>query len=145
MNSKSPIHEGAPYKRYPSGDFSVDPDECMGCGAPPIEAPDLMEFAKSSEGYWQCRFVRQPQNQEEKNQACRGGWASCCGAAAYRGKDRRIIERIAILNANKGQFAESLTVDRVAPFVTEHSTQAQRPILSTPKPGFLESLLKRLK
>lgn len=37
-------------------DFYVDPIDCMGCGYPPILAPDLMEFAKSDEGYWQCRF-----------------------------------------------------------------------------------------
>jgi hypothetical protein len=141
MDSMLPL----PDERYPPGDFHIDPVECMGCGAPPIEAPDLMEFATSAEGYWQCRFVRQPQNQEEENQACRGVWASCCGAAAYRGKDQRIIERIAILNANKGKFSENFRIDRVSPFVTEKRDEPQRPILSTPQPGLLESLLKRLK
>lgn len=87
-------------------DFYVDPIECMGCGAPPIAAPDLMKFATSEDGYWQCSFLRQPSNREEEDQACRGVWASCCGAADYRGKDRRIIERIAILNANKGHFPD---------------------------------------
>jgi hypothetical protein len=87
-------------------DFYVDPIECMGCGYPPALAPDLMEFAKSDDGYWQCRFVRQPQNQAEEYQACKGVWGSCCGAAAYKGSDKRIIERIAVLNANKGQSPE---------------------------------------
>lgn len=32
-------------------DFYVDPVECMGCGYPPVLAPDLMEFAKGAEGY----------------------------------------------------------------------------------------------
>jgi hypothetical protein len=47
-------------------DFCVDPLECMGCGYPPVLAPDLMGFAKSNEGYWQCRFVRQPQIKRKK-------------------------------------------------------------------------------
>ena len=87
-------------------DFYVDPVECMGCGAPPLEAPGLMAFAEKESGCWQCSFVKQPKGREEEDQACKAVWASCCGAAAYRGKDKRIIERIAVLNANKGTFYE---------------------------------------
>jgi hypothetical protein len=110
-----------------------------------MEAPGLMAFAQSDKGYWQCRFFRQPENRAEEDQACRGVWASCCGAAAYRGKDKRIIDRIAVLDANKGHFPEGSEINRVAPSRVQRSHESDRPVLSTPKPGFLESFFRRLK
>ncbi len=110
-----------------------------------MEAPDLMIFAQSDKGLWQCRFVRQPESRADEDQACRGVWASCCGAAAYRGKDKRIIDRIAILNANKGDFPEGSEINYVASSRVQRFHERDRPILSTPKPSFLESLVRRFK
>ena len=73
------------------GDWRVDRNVCMGCNAPPAQAPDLMAF---SERRNQCYFKRQPTTPGETERACRAAWASCCNAVQYHGTDAAIQDRI---------------------------------------------------
>jgi hypothetical protein len=55
------------------GDFYVAKDECITCGAPEAEAPDLMAFDESENS---CYFRRQPSTPTELDQAVRAVWVS---------------------------------------------------------------------
>ncbi len=86
------------YERNPHnapGPFYVVKDECMACGAPEMEAGDLMSHDSTS----QCFFVRQPQSADDINAAIRGTLASCCGAVRYGGGDKEILRRFAEIDA----------------------------------------------
>jgi hypothetical protein len=74
------------------GDFYVAADECMACGAPEAEAPELMAHDDTASS---CYFVRQPRSAEELSRAIAAVHASCCGAVRYGGDDRLIQARIA--------------------------------------------------
>jgi hypothetical protein len=66
----------------------------MACEAPVLEAPDLMDF-QGEPGYThQCRFHRQPETQEELQQAINAVQACCCRAVRYAGHDKTILDRI---------------------------------------------------
>lgn len=71
------------------GDFYVEADSCMLCGAPEAEAPMLM--GHSDEG---CYFIRQPQTEEEIEFAINAMAVSCISAVRYGGIDQKIIKRI---------------------------------------------------
>ena len=73
------------------GDFYVAKDECITCGAPEAEAPDLMDF---DHGVRSCYFERQPSTPAEVEQAIRAVWVSCCRAVRYRGSDPEIQRRL---------------------------------------------------
>ena len=74
------------------GDWVVDHETCMACGAPPVEAPDLMHLGTGP--YPQCYFKKQPESPEEVDQACRAAWASCCDQVQYVGDDPAIHRRM---------------------------------------------------
>jgi len=44
-----------------------------------------------------CYFKKQPQSDDETNQAILAVWASCCGAVRYGGEDTDILRRLAEL------------------------------------------------
>ena len=71
------------------GDFYVRANECIHCGAPEDEAPDLMRTRADG-----CFFVKQPETPEETERAVRAVRASCCEAVQYSGRDPAILERL---------------------------------------------------
>jgi hypothetical protein len=86
--------DGMDQVRHPEnarGPFFSDPEQCMACGAPQVQAPTLMGTDKET---GQCFFLRQPTTPEEAEQACRAMEVSCCGAVRYSGDDPVILERL---------------------------------------------------
>jgi hypothetical protein len=75
--------------RNAPGDFYVQCDVCLQCGAPEAEAPDLivMDF----DG---CYFKKQPETPEELEQAISAVAVSCISAVRYGGSDQKIIRRL---------------------------------------------------
>jgi hypothetical protein len=71
------------------GDFYVEKDSCTLCGAPEVEAMGLM--GHSDEG---CYFIRQPETEEEIEQAINAIAVSCVAAVRYGGTDQKIIKRL---------------------------------------------------
>ena len=78
------------------GPFFTEKDCCIQCHAPEAEAPALMAFDEASGS---CYFRRQPVTAEEREQACRAVWVSCCDAVQYDGSDPAIHARIEELRA----------------------------------------------
>ena len=66
--------------------------ECLACGAPEHEAPEL--FAPLEGGNFDTYFVRQPVSNEELERACRAAEVCCVGAVRYAGVDAAIIRRL---------------------------------------------------
>jgi len=66
--------------------------ECLFCGAPEAEAPDLL--AELSEGNLTTYFVRQPRTAEEIERACRAALVCCVDDLRYGGTDPKIITRL---------------------------------------------------
>ena len=73
------------------GDFYVTKDECITCGAPEAEAPDIIEHSEKNDG--QCFFKKQPETENEIDQAIKAMMISCIGALRYGGNDQKIIRR----------------------------------------------------
>lgn len=81
-------------KRYPknaSGPFFVNKDECIACGAPEHEAPDLIVHDEQT---YHCYFKRRPATPEEVERAIQAICVSCVGALQYCGDDLQIRQRI---------------------------------------------------
>lgn len=80
------------------GDWRVDHNRCVACGAPPLEAPELMGFGDKFRGAHlgavQCYFKRQPSTPAEVERACVAAETSCCEAVRYLGNDPAIRARI---------------------------------------------------
>lgn len=66
--------------------------ECLACGAPEAEAPDLL--APLTEGNYTTYFVRQPETPDEIERACEAIRVCCVSDLRYGGTDRAIIERL---------------------------------------------------
>lgn len=98
------------------GDWQVDHDLCVACGAPPLQAPDLMGFGNNhvTPEYVQCYFKRQPQTREEHNRAFQAASVSCCGAVRYCGSDPELVRRMRELDTSQaaGVSAELLKRSR---------------------------------
>ena len=84
MNERNP--KNAP------GPFYVVKD-CLRCGAPPAEAPDLIRL--DDDGEEGCYFHRQPETPDEVDAAIRAMDVSCVGACRYDGNDPAILRRLA--------------------------------------------------
>lgn len=83
-------------KRYPlnvEGDFYVEDEMCICCGAPEMEAPELMSMDYAEEGL-HCYFKKQPTNQEQVQQAINAITASCCAALRYSGNNPIILNKL---------------------------------------------------
>ena len=74
------------------GDFYVQCNSCIHCGAPEAEAPDLMEMTGTG-----CYFKKQPETEEEIERAINALAVSCISAVRYRGTDKNILNKIANL------------------------------------------------
>lgn len=81
--------------RYPEnsqGDFYVENQVCISCGAPESVAPDLIEHSKLEYGH--CYFKKQPQAQDEIDRAINAVAVSCISGLRYGGKDEKILKRL---------------------------------------------------
>ena len=78
--------------RYPlnKGDFYINNGDCITCGAPQAEAPDLIEHGKDGH----CYFKRQPQTETELDQAINALMVSCINALRYGGMEEKILKRL---------------------------------------------------
>jgi len=83
------MSENKPYPKNVPGDFIVNDCECISCGAPEAEAPDLMTHDDHS-----CYFKKQPSTPEELERALNAVNVSCVAAVCYVGKDPKILKRI---------------------------------------------------
>lgn len=81
--------------RHPEnvGDFYVENESCITCGAPEAEAPDLIVHS-NKDNYGHCYFKKQPETEHELDQAINAICVSCIGALRYGGKDQSIIKRL---------------------------------------------------
>lgn len=80
------------YIQQPQGDFYVVDGECITCGAPEAEAPDLIEHQKGEYGH--CYFKKQPETEDEINRAINAVAVSCISGLRYRGIDENILKRL---------------------------------------------------
>ncbi|WP_145856003.1 ferredoxin [Pedobacter suwonensis] len=82
-------------ERYPensAGDFYVENEVCITCGAPEAEAPDLIEHSKNEYGH--CYFKKQPTTVDELDRAINAMLVSCISSIRYCGKDKAILKRL---------------------------------------------------
>lgn len=98
------------------GDWRVDHDCCVACGAPPLAAPDLMGFGTRHSGTktTQCYFKRQPVTPDEIDRACDATNASCVSAVLYEGPDEAIRARVTSTwsDSVKAEVVDSASVQR---------------------------------
>src|SRR6185436_18661928 len=84
------------FKSYPDsapGDFYVENEECVSCGAPHEAAPDLIGW--SGDGS-HCIWKKQPATPKELKQAFAAFYFNCVGCYRYAGTDRSIMEEIGL-------------------------------------------------
>ena len=74
------------------GDFYVQNQVCITCGAPEAEAPDLIEHSKLEYGH--CYFKKQPRTKDEIGRAINAIAVSCIAGLRYGGKDEEILKRL---------------------------------------------------
>ena len=87
MGDRMPPH----FEKNVSGPFYTT-GECLACGAPEHEAPEL--FAPLEDDNCDTYFVRQPVTNEEVERACRAAKLCCVGAVRYAGQDAAVIRRL---------------------------------------------------
>ena len=80
------------YSENSQGDFYVENQVCISCGAPESVAPDLIEHSKLEYGH--CYFKKQPQTQDEIDRAINAVAVSCISGLRYGGKDEKILKRL---------------------------------------------------
>jgi hypothetical protein len=87
MDSPPPrrFEKNAPGPFYTTG-------ECMACGAPEVEAPELLAPLEGEN--FDTYFVRQPETPDEVERACRAVESCCVSALRYGGTDPEIIRRL---------------------------------------------------
>ena len=81
--------------RYPEnskGDFYVENQVCISCGAPEAEAPDLIEHSTLEYGH--CYFKKQPTTEDEITRAINAMQVSCIAGVRYGGKNKIILKRL---------------------------------------------------
>lgn len=66
--------------------------DCLACGAPEAEAPELL--APLTDGNYDTYFAKQPTTADEIEQACRAIEVCCVAALRYGGTDPAIIRRL---------------------------------------------------
>jgi len=66
--------------------------ECMACGAPEAEAPEL--FASLEGENYDTYFVRQPVTPAEIERTCRAAESCCVNSVRYGGHEGAIISRL---------------------------------------------------
>ncbi len=78
-------------KKNEAGDFYTIEGLCLDCQLPEAEAPTLLN---DDEDECDTFFVRQPQTEQEIEQACRAIEVCCNEALRYGGHDKAIIARL---------------------------------------------------
>lgn len=73
-------------------DFYVMSDDCIVCGVPQAEAPDLIDHSKLVQGV--CYFKKQPETPEEIKRAINAMSVSCISALRYRGTNEAILKQL---------------------------------------------------
>ena len=86
-------------EKNPPGDWYTT-GECMACGAPEDEAPDLLSPLSDSD--LETYFARQPTTADEVARACRAAEVCCVSSVRYGGKDPAIIRRL----GNTGEYCD---------------------------------------
>ena len=84
------------FKAHPQsapGDFYVVNGECITCGAPHAVAPNLVGWAENVE-FEHCIWKRQPQTQQEIEEAIGAVLASEVACHRYAGNDPGILDRL---------------------------------------------------
>ncbi len=76
------------------GPFYVVKDWCVTCDAPLNEAADLMDYQGDPRYIHHCRFHRQPETEEEHQQAINAIHVCCTRAVRYAGTDKVLLDRI---------------------------------------------------
>ncbi len=82
--------------------------ECMACGAPEAEAPDLLAPLEGDN--YDTYFIRQPEGPDEVERACRAVEVCCVGALRYSGTDPKIIRRL----GNAAEYCDHLLPEECA-------------------------------
>ena len=88
------------HPRYPEnveGDFYTTGTlesgaDCLDCGLPEGEAPYLL--APMGDDHYDTYFIKQPENEEEIEQAIWACKVCCTGALRYSGKDKNILKKL---------------------------------------------------
>ena len=93
--------------------------ECIACGAPEDEAPELL--APLTDENYTTYFRRQPQTAEEVESACRAIEVCCTSALRYAGTEPAIIKRL----GNRTEFCDHvLPGGPIPPSARVHGTMA---------------------
>jgi hypothetical protein len=95
MNFFKKLNDKKLPNRYPEntqGDFYVENEVCITCGAPESVAPDLIEHSKLEYGH--CYFKKQPKSHDEIERAISAMDVSCIAGLRYGGTDENILKRI---------------------------------------------------
>jgi len=80
------------YSENVQGDFYVENQVCITCGAPEAEAPDLIEHSKLEYGH--CYFKKQPITADELDRAISAMQVSCIAGVRYGGSNKAILKRL---------------------------------------------------
>ena len=90
-----PFRHPKAYPENAAGDFYVTQGECIFCGAPHVEAPDLIGWAYDASGQPDhCYFKKQPETEGEIDRAVKACWQNCCGSYRYAGSDKKIQRKL---------------------------------------------------
>jgi len=98
--AKTPEPGFETYHRYfenVEGDFYVQSDACIACGAPESVAPDLIGHSELNN--YHCYFKKQPQTENELDRAVDAVRVACCAGVRYGGTDENILKRLYELGA----------------------------------------------
>ena len=90
-----------------AGPFYVT-TQCIICGLPPETAPQSISYDCDCKGPKSCRFVKQPETQEELDRVLEAMWGSCVEALRYRGTDAEILRQI--INQGLSHLADALPI-----------------------------------
>jgi hypothetical protein len=95
MKNEKTTH--TPYRENAPGPFYSEEDGCITCGAPHVEAPELMSWYIDPSGTNQlshCFFKRQPETPEEIQHAINAMHSSCVENLRYADRDPAILETL---------------------------------------------------
>ena len=84
-------------ERLAPGPFYSEEDGCITCGAPHLEAPELMAWFNDPSGtnqFSHCFFKRQPETPAEVEHAINAMHSSCVENLRYAGRDPVILETL---------------------------------------------------
>ena len=108
-------HRRDPHPQSAPGDFYVEDEACISCGAPHAVAPDLIGWSVDDEtgtNGAHCIWKKQPQTPEEFEQAFAAFDASCIGAYRYAGDNPAVRDRIGSLYCDHPDLAGTALSER---------------------------------